>query len=709
MAATGCFHPAADVPLLGKHMADEFGEGEFGPPLYYNDGTPLNEHNVLLTKPPCGSSTIFEVAKSAAERGGPSLAVGQRRLLNVHKIEEGGKTFEKLELANEYDWITYDEYWHRVVDVASGLVSISQIPEQGKVVIYAETQRDWMVSALAAYYINCQVVTIYATLGEEGAEYGLNQTKASVCFVDAKLMKIITKIAPKLPNLKHIITLGDVDAPLREKCVAEKKVVTTYDELIARGRESKVEPRPPKPEDLAVVMYTSGTTGAPKGVLLTHRNVVAGVAGFRHCGATYDINEKTVFLAYLPLAHIMEMIAEVSMLAFGGQLAYGSPHTLTDTGVKLKRPESMGDALIARPTFMVFAPAVFDKVYKAVLSRAEGLPGWKRAMFDKALNWGFQNYDQGGMGVNALLNKVIFGNVQATLGGRLRLAMTGSAPLSAEIQKFMQTVLKCPVRQGYGLTENCACASIGTVADNSVKSVGPPQACTVLRLADWPEGNYLNADKKDVNIGMARGEVLVGGATVCEGYYVDPENPDPEITKKNAEEFVTIGGTRYFRTGDIGQITPSGTLQIIDRKKDLWKGPNGEYVSLSKVESALKLSPYVDIPMVYGKTGGDYPISLCCVVPREIIQFGEAKGLGNDVTALCMNPQVVAEVSRSAREKCKEQALVEFEIPKKIVLLPPVDGAPAWTPENDFLTAAMKLKRPGIVRAFQEQINAAYA
>merc|ERR1712003_504902 len=111
---------------------------------------------------------------------------------------------------------------------------------------------------------------------------------------------------------------------------------------------------------------------------------------------------------------------------------------------------------------------------------------------------------------------------------------------------------------------------------------------------------------------MARGEVLVGGATVSIGYFVDPENPDPEIVKKNEEEFVTIKGVRYFRTGDIGQITPAGTLQIIDRKKDLWKGPQGEYVSLSKVENIVKLIPECENAMVYGKTGGAYCVLFIC-------------------------------------------------------------------------------------------------
>lgn len=705
-----CFNPVSSGPMLGKFMGDDLAEGEFGPPLYINDGTPIDQENILVSQPPCKSSTAYEVVKSACTRNGPRLAVGTRRFIRTHQVEEDGKKFEKLEYENSFTWMTYEQYWQRIETFASGLLGISNLPPQGKVVIYAETQRDWMVAANACFSVGCQVVTIYATLGEEGALYGMNQTKAPVVVCDTKLLKILVKIASQLPHVQHVITLGDADAGMIEKLTSAGKSVTSIEEVCSKGAAAPQPARAPTATDIAVVMYTSGTTGAPKGVLLTHGNLVAGISGFRYSGATFGINETTIFMAYLPLAHIMEMIAELSMMAFGGQLAYGSPHTLTDTGVKLKRPESSGDATVAKPTFMVFAPAVFDKVYKAVLKKMDNLGGMKKSIFEKALDWGLQNYESGGMGVNALLNRAVFGPVQAGLGGKLKLAMTGSAPLSPEIQKFMQTVFKCPVRQGYGLTENCACATIGTPADNSTGNVGPPQACTVIRLADWPEGLYMNADKRNPSIGMARGEVLVGGATVSVGYYVDEDNPDPEIVKKNNEEFVTIKGVRYFRTGDIGQITPSGTLQIIDRKKDLWKGPQGEYVSLSKVEAALKLCPYVEIPMVYGKTGAEFPIALCCVIEHEIRKFAATVDAGEaSIADLCKNQKVIAEVARSCREKCKELALVEFEVPKKYALLPPVDGAAAWTPENDMLTNTMKLKRPAITRAFAAEIDAAYA
>merc|ERR1712079_828148 len=174
----------------------------------------------------------------------------------------------------------------------------------------------------------------------------------------------------------------------------------------------------------------------------------------------------------------------------------------------------------------------------------------------------------------------------------------------------MQTVFDAPVRQGYGLTETCAVSCITMWSDNSLAAVGAPTISAAVRLADWPEGKYCNADKNDPKIGMPRGEVLIGGPTVSLGYFVDPSQPNPELQEKNEEDWIVIGGVRFFRTGDIGQITKQGLLQIIDRKKDLWKGPQGEYVALTKVEGVLQTIDYTELVMCYGKTGGEYPIAL---------------------------------------------------------------------------------------------------
>merc|ERR1712218_342987 len=182
-----------------------------------------------------------------------------------------------------------------------------------------------------------------------------------------------------------------------------------------------------------------------------------------------------------------------------------------------------------------------------------------------------------GIGAVGFVNKVVFSKVQGLLGGRLKAIGSGSAPLSATLHKTLQTVFAVPIRIGYGLTETTAVSVVGEWSDMDFGVCGPPTESCMLRLADWPEGGYMNSDIFNNEIAMPRGEVVVGGPLVTLGYYMDPANPDPELEKKNKEDYLVMDGQRWFRTGDIGQINRNGVLQIIDRKKDLWKGPQGEY------------------------------------------------------------------------------------------------------------------------------------
>jgi long-subunit acyl-CoA synthetase (AMP-forming) len=234
--------------------------------------------------------------------------------------------------------------------------------------------------------------------------------------------------------------------------------------------------------------------------------------------------------------------------------------------------------------------------------------------------------------------------------------------------------------------------------------VGTPTVCTCVKLRDWPEGGYKLSDADDPAIGMPRGEILIGGSMVCQGYLVDPNDPDPDVVAKNKTEFVTEHGMRFFCSGDIGQVTPEGTIMIIDRKKDLVKLQQGEYVALSKVEGVLKLCPVVEYPMVYAESTKDYCVALVC--PNHGMLKNLAKTMGieeTDVAKLCDNQEVVMEVSKLCAAACKKGKLVGFEIPWKIALV-----ADTFTPENDCLTAAMKLKRPVAYKIHEKLIKSIY-
>jgi len=675
-------------------------------------------------KPDSGASTLVEALTKSKERHGSRRCVGMRELVKAHMVpDDKGVPREKLEMRNEYSWLSYSEYHERVLSLARGF-SLLGIEPKSKVVIYAETQRDWMVSAFAAWYSNAQVVTIYATLGEEGAKFGIDETEATTVVVDAKLLKVLAKILPQCKTVKNVITMTACEDAMAEKIKGSGiESLHSVDSLIEAGRTWNFSPKMPTPEDVAVIMYTSGTTGTPKGVVLSHGNIVATIAGVEHAlkGA---VTCEDVYLAYLPLAHIMEMVAEVSFMALGCALGFGNPHTLLSTGDASKKlmtqpspqvlaqnpslkPEvawSIGDAPLLQPTFMVFPPAILDKIYQGVSSKmSESWIG--SSILSGGLKSGERHLARGEIGPNMFYKAFFQSKVASSVGGKLRGIISGSAPLSPEVQKFVQTVFSVPVRQGYGLTETCAGSAVAFWGDNSVRSVGPPTVSATFRLADWAEGNYLNSDKDKPEIGMPRGEVLIGGPGVSLGYYISASKPNAELQKKNAEDWVTIDGVRFFRTGDIGQVSSNGTLQIIDRKKDLWKGPNGEYVALAKVEQALTLCEYVSLPMCYGRTGADFPVALICPQKRRIEALAAELGIADagDFAVLCANEQIVQRVGEACRAVCREKKLVEFEIPKKFALIPEL-----WTSENDMLTAAQKLKRPAIAAKHKEDLDKLY-
>jgi len=657
-----------------------------------------------------GCANLYDSLAESAKKNGDKPAAGLRQIVSSEMV--GG--FEKLKMATAFDWLTYAEYLKEVDDLASGMVkAIPTLKALDTVVIYAETSRPWMIAAYACWRQGFTVGTIYATLGEEGALFGINQSKCKAVVADSKLLKILAKIAGQLTDLKDVITITEPSADAAQQLTAAGINIHVMDALKADGAKAPTAPTTVETTSPAVLMYTSGTTGNPKGVLISHKAILSSMAATMSPTSAIALNGKSylrqdsVYLAYLPLAHIMELAVEVTCYAVGCRVGYGSPGTLTPNSLKMLEttPPQLGDAGLLGPTLFVAAPAVLDKVLIAVKAKFGALPPFIQGRINAALQSGYANYDAGGVGAHwsFIIGKLIFKKVQKLLGGRVELMLTGSAPLGVEVQKYVQTVFGCRVRQGYGLTETCAATCITLASDNSTSCVGPPQESACIKLRDWEEGNYRNSDK-DSDVGMRRGEILIGGPAVCDGYLVDKANPDPEIVAKNAEDFVTIDGIRYFCTGDIGQITPTGNMQIIDRKKDLVKLQMGEYVALSKVENALKSSKYTALPMVYATSSMSYAIALICPNVSALKALAASLGVDqNDVGAMCANKDVLAAVLKDVKETCAAAKLAKFEMPAKVILIEEL-----WTPENEMLTAVQKLKRREIVAKHKAAIDTVY-
>lgn len=640
-----------------------------------------------------GVSTLAELFERSCKMYHDKRLLGTRKLISREtEVTENGRSFEKLHLG-EYEWLTYGRTFETVCNFASGLAQLGHKREE-RAAIFADTREEWFIALQGCFRRNITVVTIYASLGEEALCFSLNETEVTTVICGHKEMKKLLNVSGQLDTVKRLICMDDEIPSVSSVDGSNSWAITSFADVEKLGRANPVDADLPASSDIAVIMYTSGSTGLPKGVMMTHGNILA--TGSAVMTIVPALGSNDVYLAYLPLAHILELAAENIILAVGSSIGYGSPLTLTDTSSKIKRG-TKGDAAALGPTLMTAVPAILDRVRDGVRKKVDAKGGLSKKLFDIAYArrlFAINGSWFGAWGLEKILwNFLVFRKVRAVLGGQIRFLLSGGAPLSGDTQRFINICLGAPIGQGYGLTETCAGGTFSEYDDTSVGRVGAPLPCSFIKLIDWPEGGYLAGDSP-----MPRGEIVIGGPNVTVGYFKNEE-------KTNEVYKVDERGMRWFYTGDIGQFHADGCLEIIDRKKDIVKLQHGEYVSLGKVEAALLGSPYVENIMVHADPFHSYCVAL--VVASQPILEDLAKKQGIEYTNfsdLCQMEKIVKEIHASLVKEAQKARFEKFEIPAKIKLL-----HEAWTPESGLVTAALKLKREVVKRTFSEDLLKLYA
>lgn len=628
--------------------------------------------NGLILRPSPDVATTYDNFRRSARLFGNSKALGSRKLIKVHtetkkvkkmidgveqEVDKQWTYFEK----SGYTYISFREYEKLCLELGSGLRNLG-LDQENKIHLYGATSAHWLAMSHGAASQSMTIVTAYDTLGEEGLKHSLKQTASTSIFLDPNLIPSLINVLPDIPSIKFIIY--NTDPEVEQKDLDKLKTdfphitVLSIEDVRKSGQDKPVEPVPPKPEDLCCIMYTSGSTGPPKGVPLTQANVIAATAGVNEIVGPY-IGPNDSLLTYLPQAHILEFMFENICLFWGGTMGYGNPKTLSDASMR----HCKGDIREFRPTILVGVPAVWESVKKGVLNKLNQNKALAKSMFWGAMSakdYMMTNGFPGGNFFCSILNAVVFKKLKDATGGQLRFMMNGGGPISKDTQRFLSMAI-APMISGYGLTETAAMGALNDPMAWNPNALGEIPASIEVKLVDFPDAGYFTKNNPP------QGEIFIRGGSVTSGYYDNEE-----------ETKAAINDDSWFMTGDIGEFDPNGHLKIIDRKKNLVKTLNGEYIALEKLESIYRSCPVVGNICVYAAEDQDKPIAIIVPVELTLKNLASENGIpGDTVESLVHDPKVQSLVLKQLQSSGREGGLKGIEIVNGVVL-----SDEEWTPQN---------------------------
>ena len=606
-------------------------------------------------------------------------AVTLPQLFRRRVAAEGDRVARKFKRGQAWVDMTWSEFGKAVEDVARGLVALGVASKAagaseltGRAVgLLSNSRAEWPESDFGIMSAGGVSIPIYPSSTPDQVEYIVNNSEsvAIICENEEQLAKVLAT-RPNMPTLMRAILMDGRAPPSAKPAADGKPFVITLEELKKGGWE--VSPDEVKKrvdggrwEDVATIVYTSGTTGPPKGVVQTHKNHVSMM---RFLGSVGDVKRDDVDLLFLPLAHSFARAEEMAQLELGFTTAYAE--SIDKLGQNLQE---------VQPTLLFSVPRIYEKVYGKIRGDVRAHGGLKEKIFNWAVGVGrkvSQRQQQKQsipflLGIQyGLATKLVFGKVREKLGGRLKFAVSGGAPLAREIAEFFHA---CGVLilEGYGLTETCPALCINQLQAYKFGSVGKPIPGVEVKIAE-------------------DGEILGRGDNVALGYY-----------KREEETKAVFLPEGWFATGDIGQIDDQGFVKITDRKKDLIKTSGGKYIAPQEIENKLKGDPYIAQAMIHADRRKF--VSVVVVINVDAIRtWAKEQGLEVDgAEALAKHPKVFELIQQ--RIDVINESLASYESIKKFIIAPR-----EWTPETGELTPTLKVKRKVVTQQFQKELDALY-
>ena len=562
--------------------------------------------------------------------------------------------------------ISSDEMLRRAKLIAAGLRAIG-VQRGDRVAILSESRVEWTLTDAGSIFLGAIDVPIYPTLTPPQVRYILKDSGACVLFLENREKYIeLKEVLGECTEVKHVIFFDPAGVTAAEGL--------TLSEVEEKGRE--LEQREPgqiermamqiKPDDLATIIYTSGTTGEPKGVMLTHSNLVTNLVD---SSGHFSFGEHDIVLSVLPLSHVFERQAMYMYLHRG--MAVYFAESLQTIGPNLRE---------VRPTILVGVPRIFEKIYARIRERAAEAGKVSEALLEWSLSvareyakhrLAHQPIPQSLKVKHSIATKLVFSKWQRAFGGRMRLLVSGGAALSEDLT-YIYIGAGIPILQGYGLTETSPVITASSIEDTRVGTVGKPIPNVEIRIAE-------------------DGEIEVRGPNVMRGYYNKPEETRAVFTADG-----------WFKTGDIGTIDEDGFLRITDRKKELFKTSGGKYISPQPIEQAIKGSRFVNQVVLIGAER-KFPAALIVPVWEQLESYCKLKGIEvKSRSELCRHPRIIDLIQRQIDALTPN--LAKYERIKKVALL-----ENEFTIEGGELTPTLKVKRRVIDQKYRDVIERIYA
>ncbi|HWO84310.1 MAG TPA: long-chain fatty acid--CoA ligase [Solirubrobacterales bacterium] len=586
------------------------------------------------------SKTVADLLPRAAEQYGPKVAV---------RYKEGDQWVGK----------TFEEVRDIVRPLAFGLVTLG-VEKGDRVSILGNTRPEWTYFDFAALSIGATVVPIYQTNSPEECRYVLDNSDSKVVVVeDAEQLEKVRAVRDQLPQLEQIVLM-----------TGSAEDAISMEDLAAKGAGGNAATwatlhEAVTPEDICTFIYTSGTTGPPKGCIISHGNYRAML---NMVNGVSVIEDEDLAYLYLPLAHSFALLIQFGTFDLGTTLAYWERDPL----------KILPNLAELKPTYFPSVPRIFEKIYTAANSGIEKEGGLKKAIFNWAIKVGekMRAAERGGRAPGFLLQRQyafadqkVLSKIRNLFGGRIRLAVSGAAPINPEILRFFDAA-GVLVLEGWGMTETSTAATISTPEDFKVGTIGKPFPGCEVKIAE-------------------DGEILVKGPNVFQGYHKNPE--------ATAETIVD----GWLHTGDIGEIEPDGFIKITGRKKDIIITAGGKNITPANLEAEIKQHPLVSQCVVVGDRR-PYLVALVTLDPEEAVKYAQEHDLPEDPAQLAQNPNVEAAIE--AHVDKINQNFARVEQVKKIAILPH-----DLSQESGELTPTLKVKRAVVAQKHEDAIEQLYA